>query len=159
MLFLLLFWSLWFVNFSTRAVISPILPILEDEFAISHALAGGIFSFLSLGYTATLLLSGLLSPRIGYKRTIIVGFAILTTAVFCFRYTDTYASVVTVSLFIGLGAGIYLPSAIPLITEIFGRNNWGKVIAFHGTAPSLSILVIPVSQPSPCAFFVGGISS
>ena len=144
MLFLLLFWSLWFVNFSARTVFSPILPILEDEFAISHALAGLIFSFVSLGYTITQFLSGLLSPRIGYKRTIIVGFAILTTAVFSLRYAHTYASVVTVSLFIGLGGGIYLPSAIPLITKTFGRNNWGKAIAFHGTAAPLSILAIPL---------------
>lgn len=91
-----------------------------------------------------MLLSGLLSPRIGYKGTIILGFAILTTAVFCFRYTHTYALAVSSSLFIGLGAGIYLASAMSLITEIFGRNNWGKVIAFHGTAASLSILAIPV---------------
>jgi MFS family permease len=144
MLFLLLFWSLWFVNFSARTVFSPILPILEDEFAISHALAGLILSFVSIGYTIAQFLSGLLSPRIGYKPTIIVGFAILTTALFSLRYAHTYSSVVTVSLFIGFGGGIYLPSAIPLITRIFGRNHWGKVIAFHGTAASLSILVIPL---------------
>lgn len=144
MLFLLLFWSLWFVNFSARTVFSPILPILEDEFAISHALAGLIFSFVSLGYTITQFLSGLLSPRIGYKRTIIMGVAILATAVFSLQYAHTYVSFVTVSLFVGFGGGIYLPSAIPLITKIFGRNHWGKVIAFHGTAAPLSILAIPL---------------
>lgn len=141
---LLLFWSLWFMNFSVRTVISPLLPIIEDELAISHAMAGSIFSFLAVGYTITLLLSGLLSPRIGYKRTIVLGFAILTIAVYCFKYTHTYASVVTIALLIGLGAGIYLPSAIPLITAIFGRNNWGKAFAFHETAASFSILAIPV---------------
>jgi NNP family nitrate/nitrite transporter-like MFS transporter len=141
---LLLFWSLWFMNFSVRAVMSPLLPIIEDELAISHAMAGSIFSFLAVGYTITLLLSGLLSPRIGYKRTIVLGSAILTIAVFCFKYTHTYVSVVTIALLIGLGAGIYLPSAIPLITAIFGRDNWGKVFAFHETAASSSILAIPL---------------
>jgi NNP family nitrate/nitrite transporter-like MFS transporter len=141
---LLLFWGLWFVNFSTRTIISPLLPVIEGELAISHALAGSIFSFLSLGYTITLLLSGLLSPRIGYKRSIIVGFAICMVALFCLRYATTYFSVVTVTLFIGLGAGIYLPSAIPLLTATFGRESWGKAIAFHDTAPSLSVFSIPI---------------
>lgn len=68
-LLLLLFWSLWFLNFSTRTVISPLLPIIEDELTITHALAGSIFSFLSVGYTIALLLSGFLSPRVGYKRS------------------------------------------------------------------------------------------
>ena len=141
---LILFWGLWFVNFSTRTIISPLLPIIEDELAISHALAGSIFSFLSLGYTITLLLSGLLSPRIGYKRSIIVGLAICMAALFYLKYATTYSSIATVTLFIGLGAGIYLPSAIPLLTASFGRDSWGKAIAFHDTAPSLSLLSIPI---------------
>ena len=142
--FLLLFWSLWYVNFSSRTVISPLLPIIEDEFAISHAVAGSIFSFLSVGYTITLLLSGVLSPRIGYKRSIILGFLILMTSQFSLRYTTTYASLAVASLFIGLGAGIYLPSAIPLITAVFGREHWGKAIAFHETAASFSVFSIPL---------------
>lgn len=153
-LFLLLFWSLWFVNFSTRTVISPILPILEDELSIGHAQAGSIFSFLSLGYTATLLLSGLLSPRIGYKRTIILGYAILSIALFCFKYTHNYTSTVVVCLFIGLGAGLYLPSAIPLITAIFGRDNWGKVISFHETAASSSIFALPLLSALALRFII-----
>ena len=142
--FLLLFWSLWYVNFSSRTIISPILPIIEDEFAISHAVAGSIFSFLSIGYTITLLLSGVLSPRIGYKRSIALGFLILMTSLFFLRYSTAYASFAVASLCIGLGAGIYLPSAIPLITAVFERKNWGKAIAFQETAASFSILSIPL---------------
>jgi NNP family nitrate/nitrite transporter-like MFS transporter len=143
-LFLLLFWSLWYVNFSSRTVISPLLPIIEDEFAISHAVAGSVFSFLYVGYTITLLLSGVLSPRIGYKRSIALGFLILMTSLFFLRYSTTYTSLAVVSLFIGLGAGIYLPSAMPLITAVFGRNHWGKAIAFHETAATFSNFSIPL---------------
>ena len=142
--FLLLFWSLWYVNFSARTVISPLLPIIEDEFALRHAVAGSIFSFLSVGYTITLLLSGALSPRIGYKRTIALGFLILMMSLFFLRYATTYTSLAVAFLFIGLGAGIYLPSAIPLITEVFDREHWGKAIAFHETGASFSVFSIPL---------------
>ncbi|UCF84515.1 MAG: MFS transporter [Desulfobacteraceae bacterium] len=135
---------MWYVNFSSRTIISPLLPIIEDEFAISHAVAGSIFSFLSVGYTITLLLSGVLSPRIGYKRSIALGFLLLMTSLFFLRYSTTYASFAAASLCIGLGAGIYLPSAIPLITAVFERKNWGKAIAFQETAASFSILSIPL---------------
>jgi len=54
---LLLFWSMWFVNFSCRTIIAPLMPVIEDELFISHALAGSIFTFLSAGYTVSLLLS------------------------------------------------------------------------------------------------------
>ena len=150
---LLLFWSLWFLNFSTRTIFSPLLPIIEDEFAISHAMAGSIFSFLSAGYTITLLLSGFLSPRIGYKRSIILGFTILISAVFCLKYARSYPSFAVATLFVGLGAGIYLPSVMPLLTAIFARDNWGKAIAFHETAASFSILSIPLLTVVALRFF------
>jgi MFS family permease len=150
---LLLFWSLWFVNFSTRTIISPLLPLIEEELSLGHAGAGTIVSFLSVGYTTTLLLSGLLSPRIGYKRSIVVGFTVSMMAVFCLRYATTYRSLAIASLFTGLGAGLYLPSAIPLVTTIFGRASWGKAIAFHDSAASFSILAIPILTAAALGFF------
>ena len=132
---------------------SPLLPIIEDELAISHAMAGSIFSFLSLGYTISLLLSGFLSPRIGYKRSIVLGFTTVITAVFCLKYARSYPSFAVATLFVGLGAGIYLPSVMPLLTAIFARENWGKAIAFHETAASFSILSIPLLTVVALRFF------
>lgn len=142
--FLLLLWSLWYINFSSRTIISPILPIIEDEFAINHAVAGSIFFFLSIGYAISSLLSGAVSHRIGYKKGITLSFLILVGSLFFLRYATSYASFAVTSLFLGLGAGIYLPSILPLITAVFGRENWGKVLGFHETAASFSILSIPL---------------
>ncbi len=150
---LLLFWGLWYVNFSSRTVISPLLPLIEDELAISHALAGSIFTFLSIGYSITLALAGLLSSRLGYKRSIALGFAILATALFCLRYTTTFSSLATVMVFVGIGTGLYVPSAIPLLTTIFRGENWGKAISFHETAASFSILSIPLFTALALPFF------
>jgi NNP family nitrate/nitrite transporter-like MFS transporter len=144
MLPLLLFWGLWYLNFSCRAVLSPLMPIIEDEFAITHALAGSIFTFLSIGFTITLLLTALLAARIGYKRCIALGFLILAVSLFSLKCVVTFTSLALAAFFIGLGAGFYIPSAIPLLTEIFEPKNWGKAIALHDTGASFSILSIPV---------------
>jgi NNP family nitrate/nitrite transporter-like MFS transporter len=40
--------------------------------------------------------------------------------------------------------GIYLPCAVPLITSIVSRRNWGKAIGFHDTGSSLSFLAMPI---------------
>ena len=144
MLLLLLFWGLWYLNFSSRTVLSPLLPIIEDEFIITHALAGSIFTFLSIGFTITLLLTALLAARIGYKKCIALGFLISAVSLFSLKYVVTFTSLALVAFSIGLGAGFYIPSAIPLLTGIFEPKNWGKAIALHDTAASLSILSIPV---------------
>lgn len=151
--FLLLFWNLWLFNFSSRIVISPLLPIIEDELAISHALAGSFFFIFSIGYTSMLLLGGLISARIGHKRPILLGYLIIAGSLVCLRYAQTYLSFATVYLFTGLGSGIYMPCAVPLITATFRSDNWGKALAFHETAPSLASLSVPILTVFALRFF------
>jgi NNP family nitrate/nitrite transporter-like MFS transporter len=139
-----MFWSLWFLNFSCRTIFSPLLPVIVDEFTISHALAGGLFFFLSVGYAAAVLLSGLLSARIGHKRTIGLSFAVVMMILCSLKYASNYYSIAVGSFLIGLGSGLYLPSAIPMLTSIYRRRNWGKAIALHDTGAHFSILFIPL---------------
>jgi NNP family nitrate/nitrite transporter-like MFS transporter len=44
---------------------------------------------------------------------------------------------------LGLFVGLYLPAAIPLITEYYAEKNWGKAIAIHDTAASSAIFATP----------------
>lgn len=141
---LLLFWSLWFLNFSTRTVLSPLLPIFEKNLDISNALAGSTFLFLALGYTSSLLVAGWLTPRVGFKRSIAVGFGILIAALLFLPFITTYFHLGFVALFLGLGGGIYIPCALPLLTSSISPDKWGKSLAFHETAASFSILAIPL---------------
>jgi MFS transporter, NNP family, nitrate/nitrite transporter len=142
-LFLGLFWSLWFLAFSTRTSLSPLLPVIEDELHLSHALSGGLYLALSIGYTMSLLLSGLLAPRIGYKRSILIGFVALAAALSCPWFARDYAILAGIFFLVGAGGGLYLPSAIPLLTRLYDARHWGKALSIHDTAASISILSIP----------------
>ena len=141
---LLIFWGLWFLNASSRVVLSPLLPIIEDELAITHALAGSLFFYMSVGLTVSVFMAGWISKHIGYKRSIIYSFTALVFVFICFRYAQTYYAFAVFSFSLGLTLGIYLPCAVPLITSMINRGNWGKAIAFHDTAPSFSFLAIPI---------------
>jgi NNP family nitrate/nitrite transporter-like MFS transporter len=134
-------------------VISPFLPIIEDELVISHGVAGSIFSYVSAGYTVSLFLSGLVSSRIGYKRSIGLGFAILAISFFCLKFANGYGLIAVVAFFIGLGAGTYLPSSIPLLTSIFRRESWGKAIALHQTGAPFGFFSMPILAAVALGFF------
>jgi hypothetical protein len=43
------------------------MPLIEDDFGISHALAGGLFFSFYIGQTIAIFSSGFVSLRIGYK--------------------------------------------------------------------------------------------
>jgi len=123
---------------------SPLLPLIEDELAITHALAGSLFLYMYAGFSISVFLSGWISKYIGYKRSIIYSFLGLMFVLICLRYAETYHNFSICSFFIGLTAGIYFPCAVPLITSIFSRDNWGKAIGFHETAASFGLFVIPI---------------
>jgi MFS family permease len=149
---LLLFWGLWFLNFSTRTVLSPLLPIFEKEIGFGYALAGSVFLYLSVGYTGSLVAAGWIIPRIGFKKAIALGFFVLIAAFVGLVFIKSYVHLVLVAFFLGLGGGIYLPCALPLLTSAVPPDKWGKSIAFHETAASFSILATPLLVAAALAF-------
>jgi NNP family nitrate/nitrite transporter-like MFS transporter len=141
---LVIFWSFWFLNFCVRMSFSPLLPIIEEELAITHAVAGGLFSFMAVGGTISVFMSGWVAKHIGYKRSILFGYIALALVSLCLKYAHTYYFFAGCSFLIGFMAGIYFPCVVPLLTSIVSRVNWGKAIAFHETAPSFSFLAVPI---------------
>jgi MFS family permease len=143
LLFLLCLWFLWFTSFNVRMVFSPILPIIEDEFIVNHASASGIFVFLSIGYAVAVIIAGLFSGTFGYKRSIFFSSLFLSLISFSIPFIHTFWLLYVFAFFIGLSVGFYIPSAIPLMTEYYSENNWGKVIAIHDSGATIAIFSAP----------------
>ena len=142
--FLSLFWFLWFVNMCVRVVFSPILPLIEDEFVITHARASSVFVFQAVGYGVSMFFSGFFAGRLGYKRTIVTSLVISSVTFFLVPLAKVFSVLYFFSLILGISVGMYLPSAIPLITEYFAEKNWGKSIAIHDSGAPVSIFAIPL---------------
>jgi len=141
---LFIFWGLWYLNFSTRSIFSPILPLIEDTLSLSHGEAGGLFASLAIGYSLTLLVAGRFAAVWGYKRTVICGF-IGTGLVFIgLQWAENYTAFHILFFFLGIATGTYLPSMLPIITETYESKHWGKVLGIHDSAASLSIFSIPI---------------
>lgn len=141
--FLFFLWFLWFINFGIRIIFSPILPLIEDEFMISHARASSIFLFMSVGYAISMLLSGFYAGRFGYKRSIVLSLCISSFIFFLIPFVKVFSVLYIFSFILGFSTGTYLPSAIPLITEYFAEKDWGKTIAVHDSATSIGIFCTP----------------
>jgi NNP family nitrate/nitrite transporter-like MFS transporter len=141
---LFIFWCLWFLNFSTRAIFSPILPLIEDSLSISHGAAGGLFTSLSIGYSLTLLIAGRFASIWGYKKTVVFGFMGTGLVLIGFQWAESYIASHILFFLLGFVTGSYLPSILPIITETYDYRHWGKTIGFHDSAASFSIFSIPL---------------
>jgi len=141
---LFIFWCLWFLNFSTRAVFSPFLPLIEENLSISHGAAGGLFTSLSIGYGLNLVIAGRFASIWGYKRTVVFGFIGTSLVLIGFQWAESYIAFHILFFLLGFVTGAYLPSILPIITETYEYRHWGKTIGFHDSAASFSIFSIPL---------------
>ena len=131
------------LTLSLRIVFAPILPLVEDEFMINHALASSIFIFLSAGYGAAVIVAGFFSGKFGYKKSIVLSLGLLGLVAFLVPLVQSFYLLYLFAFVIGFSVGFYLPSAIPLITEYYSEKNWGKAIAIHDTGAPSAIFATP----------------
>lgn len=141
---LFIFWCLWFLNFSTRTVFSPILPLIEDNLSLSHGEAGGFFTSLSIGFALSMLITGRFALFWGYKRTVVVGFVGIGLVFLWIQWVESYSTFHILFFLLGAATGTYIPSILPIITETYESKHWGKAIGLHDSAASFSIFSIPI---------------
>lgn len=143
LLFLLFLWFIWFMNFNGRLVFTPILPLLEDEFHVSHARAASIFTFVTLGYALALSFAGPVTTCLGRKRTILLSMSVSGVVLSIIPFIDRFELFFPAAFLLAFALGVHLPTIIPIITNYYSEGVWGKVIAFHESASSVSIFAAP----------------
>jgi NNP family nitrate/nitrite transporter-like MFS transporter len=141
---LFIFWGLWYLNFSARAIFSPILSLIEDTLSISHGEAGGLFTSIAIGYSLILLISGRFAAVWGYKKTVVSGFIGIGLIFLGLQWANSYLAFHILFFFLGIVTGSYLPSILPIITETYESRHWGKVLGIHDSAASFCILSVPI---------------
>jgi NNP family nitrate/nitrite transporter-like MFS transporter len=136
--------GIFFLNFLSRIILSPLMPVVEKDLKIGHGEAGSLFLLISMGYCVMLLASGFVSSRLNHRRSIIlsslaVGGALLIVGLSRHQWGMRFGLVV-----LGMGAGLYLPSGIAILTELVNVRDWGKAIAIHELAPNVSYVAAPL---------------
>ena len=135
--------GIFLLNFTARIILSPLLPTIENELAISHGQAGFFFFLISVGYLFGLLGSGFFDSRATHKLTIVVSSAGVGIALIAIAFATNLSTVRTGLMALGFAAGLYIPSAIAAITSIIKQEHWGKAIAVHELAPNLAFFASP----------------
>jgi len=137
---LVLCWLVWFYIFVERIVLSGVLPSVELELGISHADAGLLLTAMMMTLALTSLPAGLLSSRIGAKRTILLSLVIITSTSFLLSQATDYAQLAAGLLVLGVGLGAFFPSCIALLAQWFPTGHLGRAIGIVETAPPFGYL-------------------
>jgi NNP family nitrate/nitrite transporter-like MFS transporter len=132
------------LNVGIRSVLGPFLVAIEADMDLSHSAAGALLLFLAAGYAVSMLLSGFVAHRLTHRRTIVVsiilvgmgaGLTALVHSLWLLRWSI---------VFLGAGAGLYIPSGMATIYESTPKRHWGKAVAIHELGPNLSLIMGPL---------------
>ncbi len=127
-----------------RIILAPLLPTIEKDLGIGHGEAGSLFLLISVGFFPALLGSGYFSSRLTHRKTIILSSTTLGMALLGVSLSHSLWGIRLGLIFLGMAAGLYLPSGIATLTSMVALRHWGKALAIHELAPNLSFVVAPL---------------
>ena len=96
-------------------LLAPIFPILSTRLSINDSQAGSLFTAQFVGSFLGMLCSTGLARRLGFSRTLVLGFGLMAIGVACLAIAGSPASIWSVFGF-GTGLGIVIPISNLLIS-------------------------------------------
>ncbi len=136
--------GLFFLTFTSRFIIAPLLPTIEQELAITHSQAGRLFLMQSVGFFTAAVLSGFLASRINHRGALILSISAAAAALLGIYPMTSVWAISGAMILLGIAGGLHIPSAIATITAMVNREDWGKALAIHQSAPPLSLVMGPI---------------
>jgi YNFM family putative membrane transporter len=132
----------FFATMVARLVISPVVPAIAAEFAVSNAVIGLALTGLWLAYALSQFPSGLLGDRVGERRVILVAVAGTAVASLALALAPTFPVFMLFTVALGGLAGLHYSVATTLLSRVF--ENTGTAIGVHSTGAPLAGLLAPV---------------
>lgn len=133
----------FFATMVARLVISPVVPSISDDFAVSNAAIGLALSGLWLAYALSQFPSGLLGDRVGERAVILVAVAGTAVASLALALSPTFAVFLLLTVALGGVAGLHYSVATTLLSRRF--SNTGTAIGVHSAGAPVAGLLAPVA--------------
>ncbi len=124
-------------------VFSILMPLIMTEFDMSYGEIGLIASLLGFLFGLNAIPAGFFSDRIGSRK--IASLSILMCSAAAVLVALAWNKVILALFFVimGIGAGLYHPSGISLVSKAFETNR-SKAMGVHGIVGNLGQAITPV---------------
>lgn len=136
--------NIFFLNFTVRIILAPLMPTLLSDMNLTTDQAGSFFLFSASGYFISLTFSGFISSVLKHKKTILLTSVAAGVAIICTGFSQNLVALRIGVFAVGMASGLYLPSGIAILTSSIDSRNWGKALGVHEMAPNFSFLLAPL---------------
>jgi len=134
-----------FSHHVTNSLLTPLLPLVRDAFALSYAETGLLVSAYGISLGGSNAPMGALADRIGSKPVIVVGLLLTGVLSLTLATAGAYWQLLVLLVLLGLVAGSYHAPAAALLARAFPQQVRGAALGLHITGGHLSLFITPVA--------------
>lgn len=142
----------YFVENFLRSAAGALTPLLIEELGISHAAMGMLISAYFFVYGLMQVPSGILSDRLGARKTILIFTMLTIVGVFLFWVSTSYNMLFLAQFLVGIGCSTFYINAVKLISTWFPANRRATAIgvlsASSGLGNTVSYMGFPIAVAS-----------
>lgn len=109
----------WLLILGTRILLPALLPYLKDVFSFDNTTAGLLITCLWGAYALTQFPAGLLTDRIGERKTLVTSVIVAVAGVSALVAAPTFAVFVVGTILFGFGSGLYAPPRVTVLSQIY----------------------------------------
>lgn len=144
---------LFYQGFVTRVMFAPLMPAIQNEIGFSYAQAGSLFFMLSIGFLLAPFGSGLISSKLNHRGSLNVSAWAIGLVLIPFAFVESIWAIRILLVIVGMAAGLHMPSAVATIAAEIRKDDWGKALSVHQSAPPLSFVTAPLIAAVLLQFF------
>jgi len=126
------------------ALLSPLLPLIRAELGLTYLQSGVLLSAYTITVGLSQFLGGWLGDRFNRWLVIAIGLAGVGSATIAIGFSSVYYQILILLVTMGLFAGAYHPSSVPLLYSHSRGNTGGKLLGLHHVGGSVGYTLAPI---------------
>lgn len=133
-----------FMFIAATNILTPLLPAITDDFAISIFMAGVVVGSYGLARLAVDLPAGILADRVGFRRLSVIAVVVLLASSVVGIWSPTVEVLIAVRIGSGIAVGILATVILSALSSTASNTNRGKVMSLFHVANNTGIALYPL---------------
>lgn len=141
-------WLAYLLSFVARLVWSSVMSIANEDLGFTVIQGSSYITAFYIGYAITALPGGILSDKIGYRKTILISLAGITLGTALMGTVSSYEVGFAIRFILGVFSGPLNACCLSAIADVFSDRQRGTATGLLMSCTSLGISVVNLYAPS-----------